>query len=532
MAPSTKSGVLHRPYNVPMPLNLKAINSELAKRGIHVTLARGEGYFYFQGGDAGDWLDRTVRVATLQSLTLEQWIGHYRELKEKNDALLIPIKSKKYETSPAKRVVASAESERPVSASTTKQHDSGKSVASVAPRKQKESKLATYLRLHHMPIFVRDQERSLRFYLDQLGFRLIVDYKYGERGRFVLVAPPNGATLLALIAPQADSPDYQFIGRSGQAVFVTEDVAAKFRMWRKGGVRFRHPPQVGTWGGIFTTFEDLDGNSFILAGWDDLTRKVEARRRAMAEKVESERRAARELEIAKQVQARLFPQAAPPFRTLEYAGECVQALEVGGDYYDFLNLGPQRLGLVIGDISGKGIAAALLMANLQANLRSQCAMASDQPDGFLRSVNQLFYDNTTESAYATLFFAEYDDTGRRLRYANCGHLPPLLIRRDGTVERLKATSTVVGLFRQWNCSVAECQLSPGDTLVLYTDGVTESFNQAWEEFGEQRLIEGLKTYRKLSAQMMIAAIINRLKQFSRGAQHDDITLIVAKCRGD
>ena len=157
---------------------------------------------------------------------------------------------------------------------------------------------------------------------------------------------------------------------------------------------------------------------------------------------------------------------------------------------------------------------------------------SEQPDRFLRSVNQLFYDNTTESAYATLFFAEYDDTERRLRYANCGHLPPLLIRRDGTVERLKATSTVVGLFRQWNCSFTECRLSSGDTLALYTDGVTESFNEAWEEFGEQRLVEGLKTYRKLSPQMVIAAIINRLKQFSPREQHDDITLIVAKCKGD
>jgi serine phosphatase RsbU (regulator of sigma subunit) len=513
-----------------MPLNLKAINSELTKRGFKATLAKGEGYFYFQGGDATDWLDRTVRVGTLQSLTLEQWIGQYRELKAKNDALLkVQIKSKDFETRRAQRV---AGSERPASPSAAKQHDAGKSAARVAPRKQKESKPATYLRLHHVPIFVQDQDRSLRFYLDQLGFRLIVDYKYGERGRFILVAPPNGATLLALIAPKPGSAEHQFIGRSGQAVFVTEDVAAKFRIWRKGGVRFRHPPQAGTWGGIFTTFEDLDGNSFVLAGWDDMTRQLEARRRALAKKVESERRAARELEIAKQVQARLFPQVAPTLKTLEYAGVCVQAREVGGDYYDFLNLGPQRLGLVIGDISGKGIAAALLMANLQANLRSQCAMASEQPERFLRSVNQLFYDNTTESAYATLFFAEYNDAERRLRYANCGHLPALLIRRDGTVERLKATSTVVGIFKQWNSSVTECQLSSEDTLVLYTDGVTESFNEAWEDFGERRLIEGLETYRKLSPHMVIAAIINRLKQFSPLEQHDDITLIVAKCRGD
>ena len=515
-----------------MPLSLKAINSELTKMGINATLAKGVGYFYFQGADAADWLDRTVRVGTLQSLTLEEWIAQYQELKTKNDGLL-KVQSKDFETGRPQRPARNAGSDQPGAATATKQRDAVKNVTPVASRKEKEeSPAATYLRLHHVPIFVRDQERSLRFYLKQLGFRLITDYNYGERGRFVLVAPPNGATLLALIAPKPDSPEHQFIGRSGQAVFVTEDVAAKFRIWRKGGVHFRHPPRAGSWGGVFTTFEDVDGNSFILAGWDDLTQKVEARRRAMAQKVESERRAAQELEIAKQVQARLFPQAAPPLRTLEYAGVCVQAREVGGDYYDFLNLGPQRLGLVIGDISGKGIAAALLMANLQANLRSQCAMASDQPERFLRSVNELFFDNTTETAYATLFFAEYDDTERRLRYANCGHLPPLLIRRNGTVEKLNSTSTVVGIFKQWDCSVTECRLLAEDMLVLYTDGVTESFNEAWEEFGEQRLIEGLKTYRKLSPQMVITAIINRLKQFSPREQHDDITLIVAKCKGD
>ncbi len=263
-----------------------------------------------------------------------------------------------------------------------------------------------------------------------------------------------------------------------------------------------------------------------------MTLRIEARRRAMAEKAESERRAAQELEIAKQVQARLFPQTAPPLRTLEYAGVCVQAREVGGDYYDFLNLGPQRLGLVIGDIAGKGIAAALLMANLQANLRSQCAMASDEPERFLRSVNRLFYDNTTESAYATLFFAEYDDVTRRLRYANCGHLAPLLLRHNGAVERLGSTATILGIFKEWDCSMRECQLFSGDTLVLYTDGVTESFNQAWEEFGERRLIESLKTYRELPPQAVIAAIVNRVKQFSPHEQHDDITLIVGKCRRD
>src|SRR5204862_7855909 len=122
----------------------------------------------------------------------------------------------------------------------------------------------------------------------------------------------------------------------------------------------------------------------------------EAQRRAAAEKLEGERRAAQELEIAKQVQARLFPQTSPPMRTLEYAGICIQARQVGGDYYDFVNLGRERLGFVIGDTSGKGIGAALLMANLQENLRSQSAIAFEQPQTLLKPVNQLFWENTVE----------------------------------------------------------------------------------------------------------------------------------------
>ena len=194
------------------------------------------------------------------------------------------------------------------------------------------------------------------------------------------------------------------------------------------------------------------------------------------------------------VQARLFPQSQPPFGTLDYAGVCIQARQVGGDYYDFLNLGQERLGLVVGDIAGKGIAAALLMANLQANLRSQCAIALEQPHRFLESVNQLFYENTVESAYATLFFAEYDSRAGGLRYANCGHLPALILRSDNTLDRLAPTCTVLGLFQDWECAIGESSLFPGDTLALYTDGVTEAFNDRGEEFGEQRLVDSLRRH--------------------------------------
>lgn len=387
-----------------------------------------------------------------------------------------------------------------------------------------------YLRLLCINIFVRDQDRSRRFFVDQLGFSLVLDENYESGGRWVAVAPPDGSTVLALVSPRRNSEDYKLIGRSKHAVLVTEDVMAKFQEWQGRGVKFHHPPQTTLWGGIFTRFDDVDGNTFSLVGRDDFVREIEAQRRATAMKLEAERRVAQELDIAKRVQARLFPQTLPQLKTFDYAGLCIQAREVGGDYYDFLDLGRTRLGLVVGDTSGKGIGAALLMANLQANLRSQVAVASNRPEHFLRSVNELFYNNTTDSSYATLFFAEYDDRARRLRYANCGHQTILLLRCDNTLEKLEATCTVLGLFREWNCGIEERQLSPGDVLVLYTDGVTEAFNAEQEEFGEHRLIEVLKRHCHRSAQEMLTGILDEVIRFSPHEQSDDITLIIAKCR--
>src|SRR5215472_8750890 len=265
-----------------------------------------------------------------------------------------------------------------------------------------------YLCLHFVIVFVRDQERSLRFYVEDLGFRVAVDHKFEDGRRWIEVGPPDGNAHIGL-APVEDGTDIEaLISQETRIWFITEDVHRKYEEWKARGVRFRFPPQIPAWGGIHTRFEDPDGNSFGLAGFDELTRSVEAQRRALALKLEAERRAAQEIEIAKQVQARLFPQVHPQTQTLEYAGLCLQARQVGGDYFDFLDLGQQRLGLVIGDVSGKGIAAALLMANLQANLRSQSALILTQPELFLRSVNQLIYANTVESAYASLFFAAYD----------------------------------------------------------------------------------------------------------------------------
>ncbi len=386
-----------------------------------------------------------------------------------------------------------------------------------------------YLRLFKSNVFVRDLDRSVKFYVDQLGFSVVADARF-EFSRWVAIAPPDGNAILALAAPKRGSANYKLIGRATQIGFIAEDIHATYQLWLSRGVKFLHPPQPQLWGGTFAAFCDIDGNVFDLLGSDEISQDIEAQRRAVAEKLENERRTARELEIARQVQARLFPQTLPALRTLDYAGICIQARQVGGDYYDFLALGEGRLGFLIGDISGKGIAAALLMANLQANLRSQFAVAREQPQCFLQSVNRLFYENTVDSAYATVFFGEYDDATQRLRYTNCGHLPGLLLRRDNSVEWLHSTGTVLGLFKDWDSPTAECPLFPGDTLALYTDGATEAFNAAGEEFGEHRLVESLKRSRELNPQSTVASMAADLQQFSPEEQHDDITLVVAKCR--
>jgi serine phosphatase RsbU (regulator of sigma subunit) len=257
----------------------------------------------------------------------------------------------------------------------------------------------------------------------------------------------------------------------------------------------------------------------------------------IAEKLETERRAAREMEIAKDVQTRLLPQAAPELKTLECAGRCLQAWRVGGDYYDFLELGSDQVGLVLADVSGKGVHAALLMANLQAHLRSLSGLTRGAAERMtpldlvttLQQVNRIVWKSTAAQHYATLFFGLYDDLTRRLSYVNCGHNPPMLLRAGGSVDRLRATATVIGLFEKWECEARETQLQPGDLLAVFSDGVTEAM-LGEEEFGEPRLLEQLRDAGHLPAEQVVTAVFNAVQQFSAGNQSDDLTLVVARAR--
>lgn len=238
----------------------------------------------------------------------------------------------------------------------------------------------------------------------------------------------------------------------------------------------------------------------------------------------------RELEIAREVQQRLFPQKLPPVEGLDFAGYCRPALGVGGDYYDFVRLDDGSLGIAIGDVSGKGIAAALMMASLQASLRGQTLVPTTLSQ-MIQHINRLVYEASAENRYATFFYAQYDPATRVLRYVNAGHNPPIVCRNGGSgqILRLEEGGTVLGLFPQFPYQETQVDLHPGDVLVAFTDGISEAMNSAEEEFDEDRLIPAILTCDARSAADMITAILNRVDAFTAGApQHDDMTLVVVR----
>jgi serine phosphatase RsbU (regulator of sigma subunit)/predicted enzyme related to lactoylglutathione lyase len=384
-----------------------------------------------------------------------------------------------------------------------------------------------FLRMNFVCIYVSDQERSKKFFVEQLGFRLMIDVTFPSGYRWIEVAPPDGTARLALVVWAAGFMDFVAPGQSSLITFMAEDVEARYREWSERGVKFPTAPYTPEWGGKFCRFQDPDGNLFGLSGFGGVTLAIEERREAEARHREAERLAAHELDLAKQVQMRLLPQALRAIPTVDCAGTCLQARAVGGDYYDFLDLGKDRLAFVVADIAGKGMGAALLMANLQATLRSQSARLANCLEEALTLVNRILFENTDPRAYATLFYAEYDSLSRRLRYANCGHLPGLLFRTSA-VEKLESANTVIGLFDSWECSLSETAMASGDILVLYTDGVTEAMDDSEEEFGEARLIDTIRENRSLSAQLLAEAIAAQVVRFGHDKRYDDITVVVAK----
>jgi sigma-B regulation protein RsbU (phosphoserine phosphatase) len=242
-------------------------------------------------------------------------------------------------------------------------------------------------------------------------------------------------------------------------------------------------------------------------------------------------RFSREIEIAREVQERLFPQVYPKVPGIDLAGFCRPAQAVGGDYYDFFVLNDGRLALALGDISGKGISAALLMAGLRASLRSIASLQQSDLASLIRHVNNLVYESSTNNRYATFFYAEYDPFTHLLTYVNAGHNPPYILRGNRAIP-LEATGMVVGLLPDAEYAQATIPMHPGDVLLAFTDGISEAMNHQDEEWGEDRMIATAQQLlgapdRTVTARQLLNCILEAADKFTSGApQHDDMTLLV------
>jgi sigma-B regulation protein RsbU (phosphoserine phosphatase) len=248
----------------------------------------------------------------------------------------------------------------------------------------------------------------------------------------------------------------------------------------------------------------------------------------------------RDIALASDVQRRLLPDAPPSVDGADFAAMSVPARRIGGDYYDFVELRDRALGIALADVSGKGVAAALIMSVVQASLRIISSEGDVPLPRLVARMNEFVHRSTPASKYATFFYAQLDQQGRQLRYVNAGHNAPYLLRtgKPSTadsappeIEQLSVGGTVVGMFPDTGYEEATVELYPGDVLLAFTDGVPEAHNPENEEFGDERLQQLLRQTAHLPADEISARISAEMKNWIRDAeQYDDLTFIVMKVR--
>ena len=229
------------------------------------------------------------------------------------------------------------------------------------------------------------------------------------------------------------------------------------------------------------------------------------------------------------MQKRLLPSQSLATPSATLAAVSIPARSVGGDYYDFLDLGTGRTGIALADVAGKGVPAALIMSVVQASLRVLSSKPELPLPELAESMNHFLYRSTGTNSYATFFYAQWSDCDRRLRYVNAGHNPPYILRAGGTIEELPAGGTVIGLFPRANYEEVALDLYPGDLLIAFTDGVPEALNPAEEEFGEDRLKSVARSITHLSVEEMSSHIVTEMKAWIQDApQYDDLTFVLLK----
>jgi phosphoserine phosphatase RsbU/P len=236
----------------------------------------------------------------------------------------------------------------------------------------------------------------------------------------------------------------------------------------------------------------------------------------------------REWATACDVQRGFMQQLGPVIDTLSYSARCRQVHELGGDCYDFMPLPDNRLALAVGDASGKGLAAALMIASVQSSLRTAASLSGNDLAAVLGVVNRQVHATSLADRYATLFYGVFDGATRTLRYVNAGHNPPIVVRRNGSIICLETGGVPVGIFP--NCTYREgvVQLNPGDLVVAYSDGVIEAVNPAGEEWGVDGLRRAAVGSDEQRPDKLVHAIFTSMDEFSRGRQSDDATVAVLR----
>ena len=313
-----------------------------------------------------------------------------------------------------------------------------------------------------------------------------------------------------------------FVGPA--AGFLGAAVCAAFWVWEDVLSAHAHPTlklQVTDWNlAIRAMFLALF--VWVVA---ELKRALERERHLAQERLEHD------VQIAEEVQTRLFPRRDPEIRGLDCHGLCRPARGVAGDYYDFLPLEPGRTGIAVGDVAGKGLPAALLMASLQGSLRSLVTLSKNGPASLAADLNTQLHSLTESNRFATFFWAVFDEQPRSLTWVNAGHNAPMLLRMSGAVERLVPSGPPLGAIPRVAYRQATTTLSPGDVLVIFTDGVTEAVDVSDQEFGEGRLEQILRSNGTETAGALCDRIVSAVRAFEDGApQNDDITLVVARAR--
>jgi sigma-B regulation protein RsbU (phosphoserine phosphatase) len=284
------------------------------------------------------------------------------------------------------------------------------------------------------------------------------------------------------------------------------------------------------WGSIETAVDAMrrGAKSFVQKPWDDATLLEVVRREVDCGQAARRRdaRLAHEREEARLIQRALLPSTVPAIQGCSLAARWTPAAGVGGDCYDWLRFGDSRIAISIADVIGKGVPAALLMSNLQAAVRAFATPDAD-PHRVCASVNRLLCDNIECGRFVTFCYAVIDTAARTVVYANAGHHPPILMRRDGSVERLTTMGLVLGVTADWAYESGECRLEAGDRLVFFTDGITEAESPEGEEFGDERLVETIRAADHVSADALIDRLDEAVGGWCCGKPQDDATLVVA-----